>query len=62
MQFHIQTMTCGGCARSVTTAIRSVDPLAHVKADPVTRKVDVTTTTPRERLAAVLADAGFAAA
>ena len=62
MQFHIETMTCGGCARGVTKAIQSVDPTADVKADPETRMVDVTTTAPRERLAAVLTDAGFAPA
>ena len=62
MQFHIETMTCGGCARGVTKAIQSVDPTAEVKADPATRTVDVTTTAQRERLAAVLADAGFAPA
>jgi copper chaperone len=62
MQFHIETMTCGGCARGVTKAIQSVDPAADVKADPETRMVDVTTTAPRERLAAVLTDAGFAPA
>ena len=26
MQFHIENMTCGGCVRSVTKAIQSVDP------------------------------------
>ena len=62
MQFHIETMTCGGCARGVTKAIQSVDPTAVVKADPATHIVDVTTTAPRERLVAVLADAGFAPA
>jgi copper chaperone len=59
MQFHIETMTCGGCARSVAKAIRSVDPAAEVKADPATHTVDVTTNATRERLVAVLADAGF---
>jgi copper chaperone len=62
MQFHIETMTCGGCVRSVTKVIHSVDSQAEVKADPATHKVDVTTTAPRERLAAVLADAGYAPA
>jgi len=62
MQFHIENMTCGGCARSVTKAIQSVDPAAEVKADPGTHKVDVTTTAPRERLAAALADVGYAPA
>lgn len=59
MQFHIETMTCGGCVRSVTKAIQSVDPVAEVKADPATHKVDVITTAPRARLVAVLTDAGF---
>lgn len=62
MQFHIQNMTCGGCARSVTKAIQSVDPAAEVKADPATHKVDVTTTAPRDRLAAALAEVGYAPA
>lgn len=62
MQFHIETMTCGGCVRSVTKVIQSVDPAAKVAADPATRNVDVTSTAPREKLAAVLADAGFAPA
>lgn len=60
MQFHIQTMTCGGCVRSVTKVIQSVDPQAEVTADPATHKVEVVSSAPRERLAAVLADAGFA--
>lgn len=60
MQFHIETMTCGGCVRGVTKAIHSVDPIAQVSADPATHKVDVITNAPRARLEAVLADAGFA--
>jgi copper chaperone len=62
MQFHIETMTCGGCARGVTKAIQSVDPSADVKADPATHTVRVTSTAPREQLVAVLTDAGFAPA
>ena len=62
MQFHIQNMTCGGCARSVTKAIQSVDPAAEVKADPASHKVDVTSTAPRERLVAALSEVGYAPA
>ena len=62
MQFHIETMTCGGCARGVTKAIQSVDPVADVKADPAMHTVDVTSTASREQLVAVLTDAGFAPA
>ncbi len=59
MQFHIENMTCGACVRGVTNAIQSVDPAAKVSADPTTRKVDVATTAPREKLKSALADAGF---
>jgi copper chaperone len=59
VQFHIETMTCGGCVRGVTKAIQSVDPAATVNADPATRKVEVTSAAPRERLVAALTEAGF---
>lgn len=62
MQFHIQNMTCFGCARSVTAAIQSVDKAAVVKADPESRKVEVETSAARAELEAVLAEAGFPAA
>lgn len=60
MQFHIATMTCGGCVRGVTKAIQRVDPAAQVSANPETHKVDVITAAPRTKLEAALADAGFA--
>ena len=62
MQFHIENMTCGGCVRSVTKAIQSVDPAAEVRADPASHKVDVSTGAPRDRLVAVLTEAGYAPA
>lgn len=62
MRFHIETMECGGCARGVTRAIRSVDPEARVEADPASRTVEVGTDQPRARLEAALAEAGFPAA
>jgi copper chaperone len=62
MQFHIQNMTCFGCARSVTAAIQSVDKAAVVKADPENRKVEVETSAARADLEEVLAEAGFPAA
>lgn len=62
MQFHIENMTCGGCARSVTKAIQSVDPAAGVETDPATRKVVVTSTRPRTEFEAELAEAGYPAA
>lgn len=59
MQFHIENMTCGGCARSVTKAIQSVDPAAEVTADPAKRTVDVKSVASRERLITVLTETGY---
>ncbi len=62
MQFHIENMTCGGCARSVTKAIQSVDPSAKVTTDPATRRVEIFSDQPRGAFEAVLAKAGYPAA
>jgi len=59
MQFHIEDMTCGGCARGVAKAIQSVDPNATVMADPPTRSVKVVSSASREQLEAALRAAGF---
>ena len=61
MQFHIENMTCGGCARSVTKAIQSVDKAAVVTADPENRKIEVETSAARAEIEAVLAEAGYPA-
>ena len=59
MQFHLDDMTCGGCARSVTKAIQALDPEARITADPPTRRVEITTTAAREQVVAALREAGF---
>jgi copper chaperone len=61
MRFHIESMTCGGCARSVTKAVERVDPNARVEADPVTKKVTVETAASTDAISKALADAGFPA-
>ena len=59
MQFHITTMTCGGCVRSVTKAIQSVDAAATIEVDLPQHRVEVTTSVPRDHILAALKDAGF---
>lgn len=59
MQFHIDDMTCGGCARGVTKAIQSVDPAAEVVADPPKRTVQVNSSASRAQLEQALREAGF---
>lgn len=59
MQFHIENMTCGGCARGVTKAIQSVGPSAQVITDPPNPSVEVTSSVTREQLEAALRAADF---
>ena len=59
MQFEIRNMGCGGCARSITKVIQSIDPAATVEADPGTKQVHVRSDKPREALATALTKAGY---
>jgi copper chaperone len=59
MEFFIDNMTCGGCAKSVTKAIQSVDPVAKVEIDLGTVLVKVESDRPASDFIAVLDDVGY---
>jgi len=59
MQLHIENMTCGGCARTVTKVIQNMDPEAKIVTNPPIRKVDVQTSISLEQLSEALREAGF---
>lgn len=61
MELKIESMTCGGCARSVTRAIQSVDPNARIEADPAARSVKVETSVNLGTLRQILEEAGYPA-
>jgi len=61
MQFHVEGMTCGGCARAITRALVSLDRDARVQADPRSRTVTVETSLQQAEVRRALADAGFPA-
>lgn len=61
MKLRIESMTCGGCARSVSRAIQSVDPNALIETDPASRMVKVETTATSAALQQVLEEAGYPA-
>lgn len=58
-RFHIPNMTCGGCAKSVTKALLSVDPQARIETDPPAREVRVDSAMGESAFLAVLREAGF---
>ena len=59
MRFKVANMSCGGCARAVTAALRGVDPQAEISVDLGRREVAVASTARAEKLAGALREAGF---
>lgn len=59
--FNIPNMTCGGCAKSVTKALQSVDAAAKIETDPAAREVRIETKATEAALRAVLTEAGYPA-
>ena len=59
MELSIENMTCGGCARTVTKAIKMIDPDANVVTDPQVRLVQVQTSASQEQIVSALREAGF---
>lgn len=57
--FKVTDMTCGGCAAAITRAIQQMDSSAVVKADPVTKLVEVESTLPPAQIAEAIAGAGY---
>lgn len=61
MELRIENMTCGGCAKSVTKAIQSVDSAAKIETNPAARAVKVETTATPSAILQVLEEAGYPA-
>lgn len=57
--FKVPNMRCGGCARSVTSALRGVDPSAEVRVDMERREVTIEGPVDADALARALREAGF---
>ncbi len=60
--FTVTGMTCGHCEKAVTRAVKQLDPLAEVKIDRPTNKVEVQSDQPRDKIAKAIAEEGYAVA
>ncbi len=61
IKLNVPDMACGGCARSVTKAVQSIDPTARVEANPEARELRLDTMAREEEILAILEKAGFPA-
>jgi copper chaperone len=59
INFNVPGMTCGHCARTITTAVQEVDPTAQVNIDLPSKNVAVTSGAQPERLKAAIENAGY---
>lgn len=59
IEFTLPTMTCGHCAKTVTSTVQRVDPAATLTIDLPTHKVQIDSQQPAAQFAAALADEGY---
>lgn len=59
MKFHIQDMTCGGCATRVTKTVHALDPAATVETDVPAKVVTIQSAAPEAQIVAALTEAGY---
>ena len=59
LDLTIPDMTCGGCARGVTAAIKAVDPAAELTIDIDTHRVQVKTSASAAMVKNAVIEAGF---
>lgn len=58
-ELQVEGMTCGGCVRSVTKAVQSVDGNARVDVDLASKKVTVESQTGLDAVKAAISEAGY---
>ena len=61
MQFHVPSMTCGHCVRTITHAIQALDPQARVEVDLDAQRVAVAGALSSDQVVAALAAQDYAA-
>jgi copper chaperone len=59
MQFEVDAMRCGGCARSIVSAIRSIDPQANIDVDLTMKRAVVGSGVNERAIAAGRGRAGY---
>lgn len=62
IELKVPGMACGGCGKTITKAIQSVDPGADVQTDPKSKQVKVETQAQESSIREAIAAAGYPAA
>lgn len=59
MEITVKGMTCGGCVRSVTNALKTLDQNAQVEVTLETQNIKISTTKNQNEVKEAIEDAGF---
>ena len=59
LDFQVNGMTCGGCARAVTNAVKSVDSGADVQVDLAAKRVTVESAADPAKIRSAIEEAGY---
>ena len=59
LELVVSGMTCGGCARAVTNAVRSVDDAASVEVDLASGRVAVGSSADAAKVRSAIEEAGY---
>ena len=59
LDFQVNGMTCGGCARAVTNAVKSVDAAANVQVDLAAKRVTVESAADATKFQSAIEEAGY---
>ena len=62
IELTLPTMTCGHCVKTVTQAVKLVDPAAQIDIDLAHHRVRIESTLAAEPFRKALAEEGYAAA
>ncbi len=61
IHFYVPNMTCGGCVKSITRVLLSIDPQAQIKTDLTTREIQINSTFSTSIFQQMLKEAGYPA-
>jgi copper chaperone len=62
LKLTVPNMACSACSETITSAIKAVDPVATVQADPKTKLVNVETQASESVIKQAITDAGYTVA
>ena len=62
IELKVPNMACGACGKTITKAVREIDPQAEVQTDPKTKQVIVDSNASESSIREAIAAAGYPAA